>query len=174
VNDNPISPRAPLSVGAVIRHHHASVVRFLRRRGASYEDARDLAQEAYVRMLRYEGTADLDSPPAMLFRIAGNVVADHLRSRAHRRRVRYVDVHDDDLPCDGPSAERTLSAEQNVTAVDRAMAALSPRCRAIFLLSRVEGLTYGEIAARVGVSIKAVEKHVSRALRVCAQGLAEQ
>src|SRR5688572_23965641 len=43
-----------LSVDTVIRDHHASVVRFLRRRGASYEDARDLAQEAYVRLLKYE------------------------------------------------------------------------------------------------------------------------
>ena len=170
VSENPAScDHAPFSVDTVIRHHHVSVVRFLRRRGASYEDACDLAQEAYVRLLKYEGASDIASPPAMLFRIAGNVVADRLRAAA-RRAGRHVELDDDELESHEPSAERELSAEQQVTAIDRAIAELSPRCRSLFLLSRVEGLTYEQIAARVGVSVKAVEKHVSRALRACAEG----
>jgi RNA polymerase sigma factor (sigma-70 family) len=159
---------ASFSVDAVIRHHHASVLRYLRRRGASYEDACDLAQEAYVRLLKYEGASDIESPPAMLFRIAGNVAADHLRAIA-RHGGRQVELCDDDLESHEPSVERELSAEQHVTAIGNAIAALSPRCREVFLLSRVEGLTYEQIAAQLGVSIKAVEKHVSRALRTCTE-----
>jgi RNA polymerase sigma-70 factor (ECF subfamily) len=78
---------------------------------------------------------------------------------------------DDQLPSDQPSVEREIAAEQSVNAVDRAIAGLSPRCRTIFALSRVEGLTYEQIAARAGVSVKAVEKHVGRALRACAAAL---
>lgn len=162
-----------LSVDAVIRDHHASVVRFLRRRGASYEDARDLAQEAYVRLLKYEGSADIESPSAMLFRIAGNVATDHLRAAAQNRGPRHVDIEacDDEVASELPSAERELSAEQDVSAIDKAIAGLSPRCRRVFLLSRVEELTYAEIAERCGVSVKAVEKHVSRALRACSESM---
>lgn len=158
------------SIAAIVRVHHPSVVRFLRRRGASAEDARDLAQETYVRLLKYEGSSGIESPPAMLFRVAGNVAADHLRAAAQRRAVRHLHV-DDQLPSDQPSVEREIAAEQSVNAVDRAIAGLSPRCRTIFALSRVEGLTYEQIAARAGVSVKAVEKHVGRALRACAAAL---
>jgi RNA polymerase sigma-70 factor (ECF subfamily) len=163
VSANSASDNAPFSVDTVIRHHHAAVVRYLRRRGASYEDACDLAQEAYMRLLRYEGASDVVSPPAMLFRIAGNIAADHLRAAA-RQAGRQVELGEDDLESSEPSAERELSAEQHVTAIEGAIAELSPRCRSIFLMSRVDGLTYEQVAVRVGISVKAVEKHVSTAL----------
>ena len=164
-----------LSVDAVIRDHHASVVRFLRRRGASHEDACDLAQEAYVRLLKYEGSADIDSPSAMLFRIAGNVATDHLRAAAQFRGPHVaIEACADEVASELPSAERELSGEQNVSAIDRAIADFSPRRRRIFLLSRLEGLTYAEIAERCGVSVKAVEKHVSRALRACSESIDAQ
>jgi RNA polymerase sigma-70 factor (ECF subfamily) len=163
VSENSAScDHAPFSVDTVIRHYHASVVRYLRRRGASYEDACDLAQEAYLRLLRYEGAGHLVSPPAMLFRIAGNIAADHLRAAA-RHAGRHVEL-DDDLESSEPSAERELSAEQRVTAIERAIADLSPRCRSIFLMSRVEGLTYEQVAERAAISVKAVEKHMCTAL----------
>lgn len=160
--------RAPLSTGDVVRSHHQSVLRFLRRRGASPEDALDMAQDAYLRLLKYEGATTIESPSAMLFRIAGNVAADHGRA-AVRRRVRSfdADAHDAEVASSQPSAEHELAAEQVVTAVDLAIAALPPQCRAVFLLSRLDGLTYSEIAAERGISVKTVEKHVSHALRVC-------
>ena len=161
--------RVPLSTAAVVSRHHHAVLRFLRRRGATVEDARDLAQDAYVRFLKYEGATTIESPSAMLFRIAGNVAADHGRAAALRRRSCSfaAGAHDAELQSEQPSAERELAAEQIVTAVRCAIAALSTPCRTVFLLSRIDGLTYSEIASRCGISVKTVEKHVSRALRVC-------
>jgi RNA polymerase sigma-70 factor (ECF subfamily) len=168
-NDENEKRKAPLSAAAVIRSHHQSILRFLRRRGATSEDALDMAQDAYVRFLRYEGATTIESPSAMLFRIAGNVAADHGRTAAHRRQLRSFDADgfDTELASDEPSAERELAAEQIVSIVRMAIAALSPQCRTVFLLSRLDGLTYCEIAARCGISVKTVEKHVSRALRAC-------
>jgi RNA polymerase sigma-70 factor (ECF subfamily) len=160
-----------LSTEAVVRRHHRSVLRFLRRRGATADDALDIAQEAYVRLLKYEGATDIESPTAMLFRIAGNVAADHVRAAAHQRRIRSFEgyAYDAEIASDEPSAERELAAEQVVTALRNAIAALSPQCRTVFLLSRIDGLTYTEIASKRGISVKTVEKHVSRALRVCTE-----
>ncbi|HJR68561.1 MAG TPA: RNA polymerase sigma factor [Gammaproteobacteria bacterium] len=168
-NDDNRCRRAPLSTGDVVRSHHRSVLRFLRRRGATPDDALDMAQDTYLRLLKYEGATTIESPPAMLFRIAGNVAADHGRAAVLRRRVRSFegDAYDT-VASSQPSAERELAAEQVATAVDLAIAALPPQCRAVFLLSRIEGLTYPEIAAERGISVKTVEKHVSHALRVCA------
>jgi RNA polymerase sigma-70 factor (ECF subfamily) len=164
-----LNRNAPLSTAAVVRAHHQSVLRFLRRRGANPDDALDMAQETYVRFLKYEGTTDIDSPAAMLFRIASNVVADYGRAVASRRRFRSFDSGDygAELASEQPSAERELAAEQILQAVRCVIAALSPPCRTVFLLSRLEGLTYAEIAKQCGISVKTVEKHVSRALHVC-------
>jgi RNA polymerase sigma factor (sigma-70 family) len=169
-NDENESGKAPLSAAAVIRRHHQSILRFLRRRGATSEDALDIAQDAYVRFLRYEGAMTIQSPSAMLFRIAHNVAADHGRAAVQRRQIRSFEAggFDTELASEEPSAERELAAEQIVSIVRLAIAALSPQCRRVFLLSRLEGLTYCEIAARCGISVKTVEKHVSRALRACA------
>lgn len=161
---------APLSTAVIVRSHHQSVLRFLRRRGATPEDALDIAQETYVRFLKYDGALGIRSPAAMLYRIAGNVAADHVRA-ASRRRLRSFDICDVDVASEDPSAERELAAEQAVRAVRCVIAALSPSCRKVFLLSRLDGLTYTEIAAQCGISVKTVEKHVSRALRVCAAEL---
>ena len=160
-----------LSTAVVVRSHHESVLRFLRRRGATPEDARDIAQEAYVRLLRYEGAIGIESPIAMLFRIAGNVAADHGRAAALQRRLRSFDTDVDagNLASENPSAERELAAEQSLAALRVAIAALSPQCRTVFLLSRVDELTYSEIAAKCSISVKTVEKHVSHALRACAE-----
>ena len=161
----------PVSTAAVVRSHHHAVLRFLRCRGATPEDALDIAQETYVRFLRYEGATGIESPSAMLFRIAGNVAADHGRAAALRRRIRSFERDDyhAEIASEHPSAERELAAEQIVTILRLAIAALSPRCRSVFLLSRVDGLTYSEIASKCGISVKTVEKHVSHALRVCVE-----
>jgi RNA polymerase sigma factor (sigma-70 family) len=169
-NDENETAKAPLSAAVVIRRHHRSILRFLRRRGATSDDALDMAQDAYMRFLRYEGATTIESPSAMLFRIAGNVAADHGRAAAQRRQFRSFDAEgfDNELASEEPSAERELAAEQIVSIVRMAVAALSPQCRTVFLLSRLDGLTYSEIAVHCNISVKTVEKHVSRALRACA------
>jgi RNA polymerase sigma factor (sigma-70 family) len=162
-------PHLPLSTAVVVTSQHQSVLRFLRRRGATPQDALDIAQDTYVRFLRYEGVTGIESPAAMLFRIAGNVAADHGRAAALRGKTRSFDAHDAEIASEHPSAEREVAAEQVLTAVRSAIAGLSPRCRTVFLLSRLDGLTYLEIAARCGISVKMVEKHVSHALRACVE-----
>jgi RNA polymerase sigma-70 factor (ECF subfamily) len=161
--------QAPLSTAAVVRSHHQAVLRLLRRRGATPEDALDIAQEAYVRLFRYEGATGIGSPAAMLFRIACNLATDHGRAAAQRRRVRSFETDDVEIASEQPSAERELAGEQSVAALRCAIAALPPQCRLVFLLSRLDGLTYAQIATRRRISVKTVEKHVSHALRVCAE-----
>ena len=162
----------PLSTAALARHHHTDLVRFLRRRGVSHEDARDLAQEAYVKLLRYEGATDIVSPHAMLFAIANHVAVDHLRCTAQQRTRRHVPVVDDELVSEQPSIERQISALEHFRIVRAAIEELPARCRTIFLLSREEGLSNAEIGGRLGISVKAVEKQMSRALRACAHRMA--
>ena len=83
-----------LSVHDTIRRYHDSLIRFLRQRLRVKEDAADVAQEAYIRMMQYEGSREIQSPSSMLFRIAINVANDLGRSEQARRVA-------DQLPIDG-------------------------------------------------------------------------
>jgi RNA polymerase sigma factor (sigma-70 family) len=157
-----------LSVQDTIRRYHESLLRFLRQRLRVKEDAADVAQEAYVRLLQYEGSKAIASPSSMLFRIAINVANDHGRAAQSRRASDQVPLDTVELVSDVPSPEREIAAEQDLELLYEVIEHLPPKCRNVFLLSRVKRMTYPEIARHCGISVKMVEKHISHALAICA------
>jgi RNA polymerase sigma-70 factor (ECF subfamily) len=164
------APVAGLSVTALVRQHHKALMSLLRRRlGGGSEDAADIAQEAYIRMLQYEGSRELLSPFSMLVRVALNVANDRCRADRARFVRGKVDLDDIELVSDTAPPEAQLSAQQELETLRTAIAELSARCREVFLLSRVNNLTYTQIAERCGISVKMVEKHISNALAHCAR-----
>ncbi len=72
------------------------------------------------------------------------------------------------------SPEERLETKQAFTALDEALQSLSPRCREMFILRRVHGLSNAEIARQHGISVNTVEKHIARALRHCQSYLADR
>jgi RNA polymerase sigma-70 factor (ECF subfamily) len=156
-----------VSIQEIIRRHHAALIKFLRRRLSIADDAEDVAQETYIRMMRYEGSSELNSPSAMLFRIALNVANDHGRAAVARHSKRHTTLDDLELTSEQPSAERELLASQTLDLLLDTIEHLPPKCRQVFLLSRASDMTYPEIAQHCGISVKAVEKHISRAIAAC-------
>lgn len=165
--------QAPLSVQATIRRYHESLIQFLRQRLRVPEDAFDVAQETYIRLMQYEDSTQIRSPSSMLFRIAINVAKDHGRAELARRVNSQCSVDDIELVSDEPSAERQLSARQDLDILTDVIEQLPPKCRQVFLLSRVRRMTYPQIATHCGISVKMVEKHVSHALAVCLKKVCE-
>jgi RNA polymerase sigma-70 factor (ECF subfamily) len=151
----------------VILAHHDSLIRFLRRRLSIAEDAYDVAQEAYIRMMKYEGSREIKSPSAMLYKIAVNVANDHGRAAMSRSAKDHLQIDDFELVSEVPSAERDLSAQQDLDILLEAIEELPPKCKQVFLLSRAQGMTYPEIGRHCGISVKMVEKQISRALAHC-------
>ena len=163
--------REPLSVQETIRRHHSALLSFLRQRLRISHDADDVAQESYIRMMQYDGSRGIRSPSSMLYRIAINVANDLGRSELARRASDQRSIDDLELVSELPSAERELGARQELELLQDVIARLSPKCRRVFLLSRAQLMTYPEIALHCGISLKMVEKHISRALAVCAKEL---
>jgi RNA polymerase sigma-70 factor (ECF subfamily) len=162
----------PLSVQNTIRRYHDSLIQFLRQRLRVPEDALDVAQEAYIRLLQYQDSRQIRSPSSMLFRIAMNVANDLGRAELARGAPGHCSVDDLDIVSDEPSAERQLTARQDLALLYTAIEQLPPKCRQVFLLSRVQRMTYSQIAQHCGISQKMVEKHVSHALAVCLRQVA--
>ena len=158
---------------AFVRGQREGLVRFLRRRTALEEDAQDLAQESLVRLMRYRGHAPT-AWAALLYRIALNALNDRLR-RAHTHRETQhttLDVDFAELASPEPSHEQRLATQQELAMLQGVLLGLPLRCRQIYLLNRIEDMSYTEIAEHCGISVKAVEKHISKALRLLRERLA--
>lgn len=153
-----------VSFEAFYRAEHARVLCYFRRK-AGRDDAPDLTQEAFMRLYGSGKFADLEYPRAYLTRIAHNIWLNRLRQQK-RRGILYPF----DEACDAPTApeqERWLEAKDLRRAYWRALRPLSRKTRRIFLMHRLRGMTYRDIADELGMSCKAVEKRIGRALARC-------
>lgn len=132
-----------------------------RRRDAG--DAEDLVHDAFVRLIRLpQGCASLEMPRTFLRRVAANLLRDRHRSDLRRERLMHVVADDRNLPAFDPHAQ--LESRDMLRRVEAAMQRLPDRTREIFVAHRVDGLSYSEIAERTGLSVKGVEKQMSKAL----------
>lgn len=132
--------------------------------------AEDLAQEVFLELWRRRETLALETTVhAYLLQSVRNRSLNHLRHVQVRRRSapEVVEMAGNSLPADA----ETVAAELK-TAIDQAMQSLTPRCREVFQLSRERGLKYSEIATTLGVSVKAVEAQMGKALRTMREHLA--
>lgn len=165
----PLERPSQLLFEAAFRENYASLHRYLRRRLRSDADAHDLAQEAYLSLLRYRENQDQNSLRALLFRIATNLLG--MRARMARTRFwanhQLFDEEVQTLPAESPSQEQRLSDEQQLEQLLEAIRSLPPKCQQAFVLSRFHDMSYPEIAARCGITVKMVEKHITKALTIC-------
>lgn len=137
------------------------------------EDAKDIAQEAFVRMLRYRAHP-ADQLKALMYRIATNVLLDRVRHDRSRGAPLHesLDAGHDAMASDEPAHDERVDSQQALVLVRAAILQLPERCREVYLLNRVEGMSYAGIARHCGISVKAVEKNIGRALRLLRQRMA--
>ena len=141
---------------------------FFYRRIRTKADAADLAQEVYVRMLGVSDADAIRSPERYLFTVASNLVKEH--AVLDRRNEASVDV---DEPSVHPQLAEPPCFDVEVDAADRVqrlravLRQLPPKCRAVIVLQYRHGLSYQEIADRIGVSTHMVKKYHVQALAHC-------
>ncbi|WP_183437412.1 RNA polymerase sigma factor [Methylobacterium sp. R2-1] len=158
-----------VSIDTLYRHEGLKLRRFLLRLLDNPADAADASQETYLRMVAALSRTSIEHPSALLFRIATNV-ALRMRNRGRLERTLFAAKCDAELAeiVDGYALpERQAIARQELRRLAGAIDALPPRCREVFLLSRLDGLPNGEIALRLGISRNMVEKHIIKALLHC-------
>jgi RNA polymerase sigma-70 factor (ECF subfamily) len=148
-----------------LRDHREPLIAFLRKSAASHEDAQDIAQETMMRMLRYRDQP-ADALKILMYRIAINALNDRGRRQKTRHAPEHVSLDEDyhALPSQEPSHDQRVATEQELALVRAAIMQLPMRSRQIYLLNRVNGMSYTQIARHCGISVKAVEKNIGRAL----------
>ncbi|AXQ30514.1 sigma-70 family RNA polymerase sigma factor [Solimonas sp. K1W22B-7] len=151
------------SVGALVREHERMLHAFLLSRCQDEQEAREVAQEAYVRMLNLAEPGAVSFMRAYLFKTASNIAAD----RARHRKVRERHAGAVEEPVDELSPERHVLGQEEIDMLRRALMELPPKSRRAFLLYRLEGWTAEEIGHHLGLQARMVWRHLSRAGVYC-------
>jgi RNA polymerase sigma-70 factor (ECF subfamily) len=137
--------------------------RFVRARVGNRQDAEDVIQEAYLRVLRYSAEHEVEDQERLLFSAAKNLAVDNRRRQKARARSVAECAVFAERSDEWPAADDLVDAWQRLRRVEAAIALLPPRCREVFLMHRIDGMSYTEIARHLGISVSAVEKNVARA-----------
>ncbi len=159
------SPGLSPTVDQLYREHQSWLHSWLSRRVGCRDNASDLAQDVFVRLLRSELPVTLLNPRAYLGRIARGLMIDQYRRRALEQAYLESIAHLGEGEV--PSEEERLQLLDTLEALDRLLDRLKPRVRQAFLLAQLDGLTCSQIAKQLGVSRATVERDLAKALHAC-------
>lgn len=149
--------------------HEQALLHYLRRCWPRGDEIHDLRQEVYVRVYEAAGKARPHQPKSFLFATARHLMTD----RQRRGRVVSIEPVGDfeslNVLIDEVSPERRLGARQNLRRLSDAFDRLPERCRQVVWLRRVEELPQKQVAQRMGITEKTVEKQIAKGMRLLAE-----
>lgn len=137
-------------------------------------EAEDIAQTAFLKLAASGQAGEIENPRAFLYTTARNLVVDEVRHRAHVERVDNLHSSPQRHDNDEISPERIALAREQLGIVEQAIRDLPPKRRRIFILSRIQHLSYEQIAQETGLTAVAVKQHVIRSLADCRRALESQ
>lgn len=144
--------------------HYRHLERILRRRGSTREDTEDLIQETFLRVKKYldEGKV-IRQPEAFLVRTALNLARDaHQHEHRHLYAAKPVEEYILEDPAGTPV--EVLEAEDRLRRLSTALNRAGKYAKEVFVMHRIHGMSYLQIAGHFGISVSAVEKHMAKAL----------
>jgi len=164
---------AEVSAGQVARlavlfeRYHRGLFRYFVSMNRDREQAEDLVQEVFFRMLRYRTSYDpAHSFTAWMYQIARNAGVDQVRKRG---MAQVVDIDSFALVSGSPGPEESVSRGQDLALLRRAMGQLPEDKREILVLSRFQGMKHEDIAEVLGCEVGTVKVRVYRAIRALEQ-----
>lgn len=147
------------------------VRRYLRRATGSYQDAEDIAQEAWIKLAR-NGASALAAPVPYLMRIARTLALDH--HRGQKRRLTKGEVEELlSVADEQPNPERQIDGQDQLRWLTRIMAELPERQRKILIATRLHQRPHADVAAEFAVSVRMIELEIRKALDYCSARLDE-
>ncbi|WP_296257304.1 MULTISPECIES: RNA polymerase sigma factor [unclassified Pseudomonas] len=151
--------------------HREEIQEYLDRRLRCKDTAADLTQDTFIRLSEQMGRTRIDNFRAYLFSAARNLFIDHTRRQEHRKSE-PLDIRDTgNVGHDTPTLEQAAIANQQLATLDEVIQNMPAPCREVFLLVRIEGLTYAEIGERLGISPKTAYSRMVRALELLKMGM---
>jgi len=169
----PADPSHRAYVTMLFNRHRVSLQRYLTRL-VPPDDAAELVQESYYRLLRHGDMVRIDAMArSFLFQTATNLARDHYRRRASHRAALHVPIDAEELVEDHLGPDEHLAGEQTRALLERAIAELPPDTRTVFMLHRFRDLTYPQIAAIMSLSARTVARKMAEAIERLSTAMSE-
>lgn len=170
-----MTPTSEESLNAWFRReilpHEEALLRYLTHIWRNHNEVHDLRQETYLRVCQAASRAKPQQPKAFLLATARHLMTDQFR----RRQILAIDVVGDsqslDIMVDENSPEVRAAVHDELRRLSEALNTLPPKCREVVWLRRVDGLPQKEVAGRLGIAQKTVEKHIRNGMRLLARAL---
>jgi len=159
----------PDSVSTLYQAHHGWLFGWLRRQTGCSQQAADLAQDTFLRLLLKREREAFREPRAYLRTVAHGLMVDQIRRRTlEQAYLEALALHPEPV---APSPEERLLVIEALLRIDRLLDALPERTRTVFLLSQLEGLSYAEIAERLGIGLRSVKRYMHDGFAQCLRAL---
>ncbi|WP_019529136.1 RNA polymerase sigma factor [Dasania marina] len=153
-----------LEVSTLYSEHNDALLRYLSVRLSSQQEAAEVAQEAYIRLLSLDKPDTVSYLRAFLYKTADNIAIDRLRRRQRTEAIFDSQESEQECRSEVQNPERQLSARQSISQLRVFVAELPPKCQKAFLMYKFQEREYGEIAESMGLSENMIRKYVLRAL----------
>jgi RNA polymerase sigma-70 factor (ECF subfamily) len=140
--------------------HYAAVRNYIYYRSGNVDEAEDIAQETFIKVWEKRETIRLSTVKALLYTIAGNIFANRFQHR--KVEMKFTSTYIENQTYLSP--EYQLEMKEFDQALQKAISDLSEKSRIVFLMSRIDDMSYSEISQRLGIGVKAVEKRMHKAL----------
>lgn len=137
----------------------SGLVAYLRARGARPDLAEDVAQETVARLIAISREKEIGSVYALAFRIADNMIVDR-----HRAESRFAEAPDREWRSELPSLDRVLDSRRAIEVLQRCLESMPPLRREVLERRRIRHESCRKIGEDLSLSMKAVEKHITRGL----------
>jgi RNA polymerase sigma-70 factor (family 1) len=144
----------------IFQSHYEAVRNYIYYKSGRIEEAEDIAQEAFMKIWEKRETIIQSTVKPLLYTIAGNIF---LNRQQHRKiRLRFALQHEHEGVSTSP--EFDLEMKEFSERLQDALSALTEKNRTVFLMNRIDRMTYQDIARTLNISVKAVEKRMNKAL----------
>jgi len=148
-----------------------SLKTYLMRFLARQQDIEDAVQETFIRAREAELNGTIHSPRSFLFKVAKNLALSELSRKTNRMMVMIGDLEELDVLQGDSSLDAELEVDKFLENLVKAIGTLPPKCQTVILMRKVYGFSHKEIARRLDISVKTVEKHLTKALQRCQNAL---
>jgi RNA polymerase sigma factor (sigma-70 family) len=156
-----------LNIDLLFQRHQMELLKFAGQH-SNQEVAEDLVQEAYLRLLRQAQTETIDNPRAYLYTITRNLSADYLRQNQVRSRHQIdSDIEVEHVADEQPGPHAEVEAQFRLQHCLDALDSLPEIYRHVFLLHRIDGMTYAEIGKALQLTTRTVERYAAKVLAHC-------
>ena len=147
----------------------ATLTTWVSRYAKSHEDAQEITQEAYLRVFAALRDKNLEdhTPVALLYTTAKNIALSRIRHNQVIAKTTLAVTVSEELRTASRSTEHEADNRQKMQQLLVAVNKLPPKCRSVFMLRMMDGLSQVAIAEELGISVSTVEKHLSRGLKLC-------